>query len=174
MNSRASFAEGLVTVMFTDIEDSTGWTLRLGDNSRAALVSWHDRMVRSIVESHSGTVVKTLGDGAMAAFDSTLAAARAAKEIQRALTAATDKPDIRVRIGLHVGEVLRAGEDYLGRAVNKAARIASAAAGGEIMVSSAVAALLSDNPEFDFGASVNTELKGLPGTHTVIPMLLER
>lgn len=171
---RASFPEGTVTVMFTDIEDSTGWTSRLGDTQWAALVSWHDRMVRDVVESHSGSVVKTLGDGAMAAFDSTRAAARAAKEIQSALKAATDKPDIKVRIGLHVGEVLHTGEDYLGQAVNKAARIASAAAGGEIMVSSAVAALLSDNPEFEFGTPVNTQLKGLPGTHAVSPMYVQR
>ena len=110
----------------------------------------------------------------MAAFDSTRAAARAAVEIQDELSRAADRPAIKARIGLHVGEVLRAGEDYLGQAVNKAARITSAAAGGQIMVSSAVAALLSDNPEFGFGPPVNSELKGLPGVHAVIPMTRAR
>lgn len=171
---RASFSEGMVTVMFTDIEDSTSWNARLGDAGWASVISWHDSMVRRIIESHSGSVVKTLGDGAMVVFESTRAAAHAANDIQGALAAAKDQPEIRVRIGLHVGEVLRSGEDYLGQAVSKAARIASAAAGAEIMVSSAVAALLSDGTEFEFGAPVNTELKGIPGIHTVTPLLLRQ
>ena len=115
-------------------------------------------------------IVKTLGDGAMAAFDSTRSAAQAAIKIQGSLSEERNQPDLKIRIGLHVGEVLQTGEDYLGQAVNKAARIASAAAGGEIMVSSAVAALLSDDPQFEFGMPINSELKGLPGTHSTVPM----
>jgi adenylate cyclase len=127
----------------------------------------HDQTICGIVEAHSGVVVKTLGDGAMAAFESTRLGARAALEIQRVVTAHSDLPDLRVRVGLHVGDVVQTGDDYLGQAVNKAARIASAADGGEIMVSAAVNALLADIPEFGFGAPMDIELKGFPGVHQV-------
>ena len=168
---RDAVSEGTVALMFTDIVDSTAWLTQLGDDDWARLVGWHDDMVRETVGSHGGVVVKTLGDGAMAAFDSTRSAARAAREIQVALAAPSDRPDIEVRIGLHVGEVLVTGEDYLGRAVNKAARIASAATGGQIYVSNAVAALLGDDPEFEFGESTRVVLKGLDGTHEIVPLL---
>jgi class 3 adenylate cyclase len=168
---RDSISEGTVTLMFTDIVDSTAWLTQLGDEQWTHLVSWHDEMVRGVVETHGGVVVKTLGDGAMASFDSTRAAARAARGIQEAMSAPSDRPDIDVRIGLHVGEVMQTGEDFLGQAVNKAARIASAADGGEIRVSTAVAALLGDTPEFEFGDSVETVLKGLDGTHEVLPLI---
>jgi hypothetical protein len=92
-------------------------------------------------------------------------------EIQKTMAAPSDRPDIEVRIGLHVGEVMQTGDDFLGQAVNKAARIASAASGGEVRVSNAVAALLGDNPEFEFGAPVETVLKGLEGMHSVLPLL---
>ena len=167
---RASIREGMATLMFTDIEGSTEWLTRVGDEAWARVVGWHDQTVRRIVDEHSGTVVKTLGDGAMAAFDSVRSAARAAIAIQGAMGENADAPDLRVRIGLHVGEVLQMAEDYLGQAVNKAARIASAAEGGEIKVSTAVAALLADGAEFMFGTPVDTELKGLPGVHPVMTL----
>jgi class 3 adenylate cyclase len=167
---RDAISEGTVALVFTDIVDSTAWLTQLGDDRWAQTVRWHDDAVRSIVEEHGGTVVKTLGDGAMIAFDSTRAAARAARAIQQAVTAAADQPDIEVRIGIHLGEVVRTGEDYLGRAVNKAARIASMASGGEIQVSNSVAALLGDDPEFEFGPPVETVLKGLDGTHQIMSL----
>lgn len=168
---RDAVSEGTVALMFTDIVDSTAWLTQLGDEQWARLVGWHDEMVRHTVGSHGGVVVKTLGDGAMAAFDSTRSATRAARQIQETLGTPSDRPEIEVRIGLHVGEVVLTGEDYLGRAVNKAARIASAAAGGEVYVSNAVAALLGDDPEFEFGESSRVELKGLDGTHEIIPLI---
>jgi class 3 adenylate cyclase len=168
---RDSISEGTVALMFTDIVDSTAWLTQLGDEQWTHLVGWHDEMVRGVVERHGGVVVKTLGDGAMAAFDSTRSAARAAREIQETMELPSDRPDIEVRIGLHVGEVMQTGDDFLGQAVNKAARIASAAAGGEIRVSNAVAALLGDTPEFEFGAPVETVLKGLDGMHSVLPLV---
>lgn len=168
---RSRISEGTVALMFTDIVDSTAWLTQLGDEHWTHLVQWHDEMVRGAVETHGGVVVKTLGDGAMAAFDSTRSAARAARIIQETMVAPSDRPDIEVRIGLHVGEVMQTGEDFLGQAVNKAARIASAASGGEIMVSNAVAALLGDNPEFAFGDPVETVLKGLDGMHQVLPLV---
>ena len=165
---RASFSEGTVTLMFTDIEDSSSLAARLGDEAWVEKLGRHDTVIREIVEAHSGLVVKTLGDGAMAAFDSTRLGARAAVEIQKAF--ADGEFDLKVRIGLHVGDVVQTGDDYLGHAVNKAARVTSAAGGGEIMVSQAVSALLADVPEFEFGTPLDTELKGLPGIHQVVQL----
>jgi adenylate cyclase len=167
---RARVSEGTVTVMFTDIEDSTAIAAQLGDETWVETLEWHDRIIREVVDSHSGVIVKMLGDGAMAAFESARLGARAAKKIQAAFPGVPEEPDIRVRIGLHVGDVVQTHDDYLGHAVNKAARIASAAKGGEIMVSQAVSALLADLPEFEFGAPLQTELKGLPGVHQVVPL----
>ena len=168
---RASISEGMATLMFTDIEGSTELLSRVGDEAWAQIVAWHDETVRRIVEQLSGTVVKTLGDGAMAAFESVRSAARAAIAIQAAMAGNADASDLRVRIGLHAGEVLQVSDDYLGQVVNKAARIASAASGGEVKVSTAVAALLADDGEFAFGPPADTELKGLPGVHPVITLL---
>lgn len=168
---RANFTAGIVTIMFTDIVDSSGWLSQLGDEAWVGIVAWHDDAVRQIVERHSGSVVKTLGDGTMTAFDSTRNAAHAAIEIQRSVMAGGAGAAIGVRIGLHVGEVQQSRDYYLGQAVHKAARIASAAAGNEIMISSTLQALLMDSGEFDFGSSMDAEFKGFQGTHTVIPLL---
>ena len=74
---------------------------------------------------------------------------------------------IRVRIGLHVGETVHEGDDYFGHAVNYAARIASAAEGGEIVVSSLVYGLLAQTGEFVFEPAREVELKGVEGPQKV-------
>lgn len=165
---RSAVPQGTVTLMFTDIEDSTKLAVRLGDEAWSSVVRHHDRMIDKIAGRHGGVVVKTLGDGAMVAFNSTRAAVSAAREIQEAFQSAEDESDIQARIGLHVGDAVLAGDDYLGVAVNKAARIAAAARGGETLISDTVRMLLGDAPELTFGAPFDTELKGLPGTHTLM------
>ena len=102
----------------------------------------HDALARAAVEDHRGTVVKTIGDGIHAAFDDPLDAVRATLQLQRALAdpAATDGIALRVRCGLHAGTVERRDNDYFGSAVNRAARIMSAAHGGQILLSQAVVA----------------------------------
>ena len=98
-------------------------------------------------------------------------AARAAIDIQRAFEERVERPPLRVRIGLHVGDAVFTEDDYLGTAVNKAARIASAAMGGEIIASSSARALLSDDPEFAFGEAHSVELKGIDGVHEIAEVL---
>lgn len=71
-----------------------------------------------------------------------------------------------VRIGVHTGDAIQADGDFIGTTVNKAARIASAAMAGEIVVSSATAELVSGR-DYDLGASRSVELKGLAGTHRI-------
>lgn len=165
---RAAVPQGTVTLMFTDIEDSTKMATRLGDRAWSSLIRAHDRTIGGIADRHGGVVVKTLGDGAMVAFNSTREAVASAREVQRAFQSDVDGAQIRARIGLHVGDAVHTGADYLGLAVNKAARVAAAARGGETLISDAVKMLLGESPELTFGEPFETELKGLPGTHTVM------
>ena len=100
----------------------------------------HDALARSAVESHHGTVVKMTGDGMHAAFDDALDALAATVDLQQALAdpAATCGVPLRVRCGLHAGVVERRDNDYFGSPVNRAARIMSAAHGGQVLLSQAV------------------------------------
>lgn len=157
---RGSVAHGTITLMFTDIVDSTSLAAHVGDEFWVETVTWHNETIQRIVENHNGILVKTLGDGTMAAFESVREAARAAIEIQAAFSERAELPDLTIRIGLHVGDVVLSGDDYLGNAVNKAARITSAGHSGDICASSAVKALLDDDPEFDFGETHSVHLKG--------------
>ena len=156
---------GTVTLMFTDLENSTVVSESMGDSAWSRLITGHFEALHRIVALSGGTVIKTLGDGAMIAFASVRDAIGAAIGIQRAM--ATSDP--KVRIGIHTGDAVRSSGDYAGIAVNKAARIASAASGGEILASSVTAELAGN--EFRFGPSRVGELKGLSGTHHLIPVL---
>ncbi len=159
-------ATGLVTLMFTDIEDSTHLSALRGDSRWSQDIREHLAAVDEIVSAHGGRVVKTLGDGSMAAFPSATSASGAALAIQRM----DGDAELRVRIGIHTGEAVAMGDDYAGVAVAKAARVASAAEGGEILLSSATRELL-DRFDAELGPERVVELKGLSGTHRLIPLL---
>ncbi len=168
---RSTVRQGTVTLVFTDIEGSTEMAAEVGDEGWASVIDWHDKTIRNIIEANSGTLVKMLGDGAMAAFESVRQAARSAFEIQLAFAERAEPPAMKVRIGLHVGDVVLTEDDYLGNTVNKAARIAAAAGGGEVVASSSVRSLLGDDPEFAFGEVYTVRLKGIEGLHEVARML---
>jgi class 3 adenylate cyclase len=157
---------GTVTLMFTDIEDSTIISERVGDSEWTSLIERHFGQIHRVVEPMGGTVIKTLGDGAMIAFPAVREAVLAAIDLQRATAAA----EFRIRVGIHTGDAVRSFGDYAGIAVNKAARIASAADGDEILTSSVTAELAGSN-EFQLGLERVAELKGLSGTHRLIPIL---
>jgi class 3 adenylate cyclase len=164
--SRAVAADGSVTVLFTDIEGSTQLTEALGDEEWMRVLRSHNAIVREQVAEHSGIEVKSQGDGFMLAFVSPDAALRCAIGIQRALAAApADDHRLRVRIGLHSGQAIREEDDFYGRSVVLAARIASEARGGEILVSALVRELTEPSGEFAFGDPTDVELKGLSGMH---------
>src|SRR5512134_3192163 len=128
-----------VTYLFSDIEGST--RLWESDPGRAArTVAWHDEVSRSAVERHRGTVVKMTGDGLHAAFDDPSDALVAVVELQLALAKPpADLASLSVRCGLHLGADQRRDNDFYGPAVNRAARIMSAAHGGQVLLSQAVA-----------------------------------
>ncbi len=134
----------VTTYLFTDIEGSTGHWEREPERMAAALAQ-HDAIAHARVTANGGTVVKTTGDGIHAVFADPLGAVRAAVALQLALADAdaTGGIPLRVRCGLHAGVDARRDNDYYGNAVNRAARVMSAAHGGQILVSQAVAALVA-------------------------------
>lgn len=157
-------AEGTMTLVFTDIVDSTVLAESVGDAAWAELIGAHESTIRRITGNQGGTVVKLLGDGSMLAFESARAAVRAAVEIQQAVA---DAP-FAVRIGIHTGEVIHTANDVLGVTVNKAARVASAADGGEVMISSTTKDLVGSMEGVGFGEPKVVALKGLSDTHHIV------
>ncbi|HYY05313.1 MAG TPA: ATP-binding cassette domain-containing protein [Candidatus Limnocylindria bacterium] len=160
-------ARGTITIMFSDIVGFTAMTERLGDVRTQEILHTHCAIVREQIAVHGGFEVKTQGDGFMIAFGSARRALRCAVAIQRAMAAYDEHAEapVRLRIGLHTGEVTKEGYDFFGRSVIVAARIAAAAQGGEILVSSLVRELTGGAEEFAFDGGRELELKGLRGLH---------
>jgi predicted ATPase/class 3 adenylate cyclase len=134
---------GTVTFLFTDIEGSTRLLQRLGDAYRA-VQNDHARILRRAIDEGGGVAIRTEGDSFFAVFADHAAAVRAAVLAQRAL-AAHQWPHgtpLRVRMGLHTGRGELGGDDYLGIDVNRAARIAAAGHGGQVLLSQATLSLI--------------------------------
>ena len=171
--SGTSASDGTVTIAFTDIEDSTRLNEFLGDQRWLEVLRAHNDVVKVVTADFGGTVVKNQGDGFMLAFSSARRALNCAEATQRTITDRFRDPGspIRVRIGIHAGEMVREGDDFFGHAVSYTARIASPAAGGEIVVSSLVHQLVAQSGEFAFGEARVVELKGIEGSHLVYPVV---
>ena len=166
--------DGTVTMLFTDIEGSTAKLDRIGDQRWMEVLHDHNAMVRKEIDAHNGFEVKSLGDGFMVAFSSARRGLQCAVDIQRAFASFNEQHSeepIPLRLGLHSGEAIQEENDFFGRAVNLAFRIASEAEGGQILVSPLLKELTSDSDEFRFGEGREVELKGLPGRHTVYAVL---
>ncbi|MEY2568622.1 MAG: hypothetical protein QOE35_3151 [Actinomycetota bacterium] len=159
--TRATAPNGTVTVLFTDMEGSTQLMERLGEKDWMAVLHDHNRVVRDQAARQSGFEVKSQGDGFMLAFSSARNALRCAVGIQQELAYRDDM--VRVRIGLHTAEAIREADDFYGKGVVLAARVAAEARGAEILVSSLVRDLVDTSDEFSFGDPVEVELKGLNG-----------
>lgn len=160
---RMTAPDGTTTLFFSDIENSTALNEQLGDRRWLALLRSHDTVLRAAIEGNHGHVVKTQGDGFFAVFASPADAVRAAKAVQRRLQGKRRLKEIRVRIGLHTGQVLSRDGDYFGRNVAMAARVAALASGGQTLVSTDVRDALGD--EVLFEPIGEYELKGLTGLH---------
>jgi len=167
---RRRFTTGVLTLLFSDIEGSTSLTEMMGDAVWTDVVHRHFADVTRIATEEDGVVVKTIGDGAMLAFESAHNAVRAAIEIERSMVGLQPADELRVRIGVHAGDTLYSDGDYFGLTVNKAARITAAAHGGQVLVSDVVRGLVEQSPEFGFGDPIHVELKGIPGVHTVFAL----
>jgi class 3 adenylate cyclase len=163
--------DGTVTIAFSDIEGSTSLAERLGDQKWLELLRWHDDVIADCAAREGGHVVKSLGDGHMLAFSSASRALKCAIEIQRSFRDSHDGETLRVRIGVHSGEVLRHADDFFGHHVNVAARVAAAADGEEILTSSLVHELTRSLGRFDFAEPRTLRLKGLDGEHQLFPLV---
>jgi len=127
---------GTVTLLFTDIEGSTRLLQRLG-NQYAAVLKECRRLLRVAFQQENGFEVDTQGDAFFVVFESATEAVAAAIHAQKALFAAhwPDEAEVRVRMGIHTGEPLPTEEGYVGLDVHYAARIMSAAHGGQVLLS---------------------------------------
>lgn len=160
-----------VSLVFTDIVDST---LRAGETTDEAwsdLITRHLAEIEHIAARNDGFVVKTTGDGAMLAFSSARKAVQAGVELMRSPRTTDSGAPLRLRIGVHTGEAVKTNLDYFGQTVNLAARVMAAAGPDQILVSDLVRNLVGDMPEVEFDAPVTVELKGIPGRHKVHPVL---
>jgi predicted ATPase/class 3 adenylate cyclase len=129
---------GTVTFLFTDIEGSTRLLHELGPDDYANALAEHRRVLRAMFAEYGGVEVDTQGDAFFVAFPTAPGALAAAAGATEAL----GEGPIRIRIGLHTGTPLRTGEGYVGSDVHRAARIAAAAHGGQVVVSSSTHALV--------------------------------
>jgi class 3 adenylate cyclase len=154
-----------LTIVFSDIEDSTRRATELGDQLWMQVLQIHNTIIRRCVARHGGREVKTLGDGFMLTFPSARSAILAMTDVQRAVGAyARSKPTegISVRVGIHTGEAMPdASGDLIGHHVNVASRIANAAQGGEILVSGVVHEIAGARGDIAFGERRSVALRGV-------------
>src|SRR5439155_15563801 len=131
---------GAITIMFTDIVDFTKATEAGGDKTATKLLDAHDAIVETHLRRNQGRIVKSLGDGSMAAFNDPAAAVSAAIGILESVRALPPVRDwrLRVRIGIDLGKPCARGDDYIGHTVNLAARLTRRARPGEGLVTDAV------------------------------------
>jgi predicted ATPase/class 3 adenylate cyclase len=171
----AELPTGTVTLLFSDIEGSTRLLERLGDRYVEVLTE-HRRLLRASFARFNGREVGTEGDALFIAFGKASEAVAAAAAAQSAV-AAHPWPDgvvVRVRMGIHTGEPILAGQDYAGLDVHRAARICSAAHGGQVLLSRSTRELLGD----DLPAGVELRdlgkhrLKDLPGAQRLFQLVI--
>jgi class 3 adenylate cyclase len=162
--------DGKVTLMFSDIEDSTPLTERLGDERWVEVLREHNAIFREHIAAHAGHEVKTIGDAFMVAFPSAEQALACAVSVQRAFARYNsdhaDQP-LGVRIGLHTGQAVHDEGDFYGTNVVLASRLVNQAGGGEIVVSTVFRQLVESLPKAAFGPVREVSLKGLSGKHHV-------
>lgn len=150
----------VTTILQCDVESSTRLARELGDESWADLLGRYSRIADLAVTAESGRIVDRTGDGLMARFPGPVAAVRAAQRLQREATA---ELGIRVRAGVHIGEVLERNGALRGIAVHLAARVMAEASGSEVLVSETVKDVVAGSGLRFEDRGVH-ELKGIDGT----------
>jgi predicted ATPase/class 3 adenylate cyclase len=166
---------GTVTFVFTDIEGSTRLIQRLGTGHREVLET-HTHLLRKAISEAGGIEVGERGDGFFFVFVSACDAAKAAAQIQRSLAEHSWPPEgtVRVRIGMHTGEGVLGGDNYMGLEVHRAARIGTAGHGGQVILSEATAMLSRDSLPADLSLKDlgSYRLKDLPKKEQLFQLLI--
>jgi class 3 adenylate cyclase len=161
-----SMSERLLTIVFTDVEGSTALISTRGEAEAQRILRSCDELVRGHARDHGGRAVKSLGDGLMLRFESPRRAVAFGMAVQSALAdrAHWQPADaVRVRIGIHAGEVTEEDGDLSGSAVHAAARVAARARGGDVLITEVVRHLCADLPHCVFQDRGRVTLKGFPG-----------
>jgi class 3 adenylate cyclase/alpha-beta hydrolase superfamily lysophospholipase len=158
----------LAAVMFTDLVGSTERASSLGDEDWKSVLDRHDATIRAIVGRAGGSVVKTTGDGVLALLPSAGDCLRVASAIRRDLRG----EGLDARIGVHVGDIDRRGDDVSGLAVNIASRAMSKGDAGEIVVTASVVAAAAGQPVTFVPLGVH-DLKGVPGRWELFRVAVE-
>ncbi len=164
MSDRSPAAK-VLTIMMTDVVDSTALRRTRGDRDADDMLGLQAAIVRDEVAAFGGRVRKSLGDGFLISFPSTIRAVRAAAAIQRALQENnTTNPQraVEVRIGIHTGQVTEQDGDLLGQAVHAAARVMAEAVGGQILISDEVRKHAEPDLDWPFLDSGLFWLRGFP------------
>lgn len=152
----------LATVLFTDIVRSTQLAGRLGDASWGELLDRHDALTQHMVGRYAGRLIKLTGDGALAMFDGPVRAIQCAWAIRDGASSF----DLRLRAGVHTGEVELRGNDVGGLTVHIGSRVAALAGDGEVLVSRTVVDLVAGSG-LRFEDRGEHELRGLPSAWRV-------
>jgi class 3 adenylate cyclase len=152
---------GPVTLLFTDLVNSTELLQRAGDEQARRIFQAHHKLLKNAVAAHGGQEVKWLGDGLMAVFVSPADAVRCAIEMQQAARRRVAAERLAIRVGLNVGEALREETDYFGLAVVIARRLRDHAQAGQILCSALVTGLLAGRQAFTFRDCGPLALKGV-------------
>jgi class 3 adenylate cyclase/quercetin dioxygenase-like cupin family protein len=148
----------LASIVLTDIVDSTRIAAEMGPAAWHDVVAEHNRKATAAIDRHRGRLIKTTGDGVLAAFDGAERAVRAATSIRGVARVL----GLEIRAGVHTGEVELTGDDVRGIAVHAVARVMGVAQAGEILVSATVRDLV-DGSDLMFEDAGVHELKGLHG-----------
>ncbi|MFI5260172.1 MAG: adenylate/guanylate cyclase domain-containing protein, partial [Candidatus Limnocylindrales bacterium] len=157
--------EGTVTIMFTDVEESTRLLSTRGFTESHEIMKAYETVIDEKIGEHAGRRIKGLGDGYMISFGSVRHGVECALDIQQAIAEySKQNPErkLKIRIGLNTGEVVEEAGDIFGAAVNVAARVAGKARGGEVLVSEVVRQLVGPVSEIKFEYRGRYKLKGFP------------
>jgi class 3 adenylate cyclase len=167
MTGRSEAQRKLRTVLFTDIVGSTDLAAQLGDKRWRALVGRHHQAIRRELKRHGGHEVDTAGDGFFATFENPTDGVRCAA----AAIAAVHGLGLRIRAGLHIGEVETSGQQVTGIAVHIGARLLALAGPEEVLVSGTLRDLVAGSGQ-EFEDRGSHELKGVPGEWRVYALVL--
>jgi class 3 adenylate cyclase len=166
----------MLTFLFTDVAGSTEIAERLGDELWLDVVRAHNAIIRAELAAHESSWSKSLGDGFLAAFPTATDAVKCAISLQHDFVEYNDEhteEPLRVRVGLHTGQAVKEADDYYGRAVHLAARIAGQAKARGILVSERLKEITEDTHEFAFDDGREVHLRGVLGPVRVYEVLWE-
>jgi class 3 adenylate cyclase len=161
-------ARAMVTILFTDIVDSTARASDAGDDSWKRTVAMHDDVVRSVLPEFGGREIETAGDSFLVAFDNVERAIKCGLALVPALAAV----DLPIRVGIHSGEVVMSPDDVRGLAVHAAARVVDEARGGEVLVSGTTRDLAEGATGLTFESRGRFSLKGLNREYELFSVVL--